>query len=639
MAKHHEDSWIRHAAAGGVEAGATIVLRRSGIPEIVLAGGLQFSQFLIQDPETRQAWKRCQHEEVDFVPRLVEQMFRRFYIRASVPLNNVSDDVSPEPCLILKKRTPRVCTSPPITMEPLVLEKEKSSSPGRQEKIIEPAATTGEPRYQFSQDEPLLVTTDEPKVCKEVERRASILKLTRLKDKIRNSVTEHTFLDSRSRHAARRASRSSVSTDNSDSSSQTASPTLPLPSLVEMPPMVESGPEDEIKDSGSRSSSSSSSAALPEQPAREKKTAISAPSPARSCIKKGASSTSNRQTKTNTDGGSSVPRRATVAIRDDLRQERERSMTDTSSMRRMTDKSMDDPKRPWRRSVTDPFRRTRASTKSNFDDWLAGMDLARAQAKAKAEAKVNKPPNKVLCRTASLSKHRAGSKKIVRDLAVLKQLFNHYDEDLSGFIEFHEFLPLLSRLMQMPKSEMNMTEVWRNWDEVDADGSGQISLDEFQRWYCETFNIDANPDFTDFFNCEDLLDDDQLMIRDVARSLEMQETQIDKLFKEFQRLDVNGNKKLEFEEFKVMLMKQLVQSPSSSGQSPNQAQDVPQAVLSKFWNEINPEGNGGVKFPEFAKWYTKYLHNDTFSPMEYYYQTLGGGFRRAFSQRRTEVDQ
>ncbi|CAK0889903.1 unnamed protein product, partial [Prorocentrum cordatum] len=78
-------------------------------------------------------------------------------------------------------------------------------------------------------------------------------------------------------------------------------------------------------------------------------------------------------------------------------------------------------------------------------------------------------------------------KMVVRDLEEVRRIFNTFDADQSGAIEPAEFLPLLSRLMRQPQSEMDKAVVWQCWEGMDEDGSGQITFDEFEKWYCDTF--------------------------------------------------------------------------------------------------------------------------------------------------------
>lgn len=267
---------------------------------------------------------------------------------------------------------------------------------------------------------------------------------------------------------------------------------------------------------------------------------------------------------------------------------------------------------------------------SSFDQWnviherkLALEDKAKQEkARLKLEKQTAMIPFDVLSTAGLLS----GSSKlsvasrvceaVVRDVGEVRNIFDFFDQDQSGQIDPGEFCALLSRLMKLPKSEMDMTEVWRNWDAVDQDASGTISFEEFQKWYFGTFQIE-NPDFTDFFSKEELcLTANELMIRDVARDFDMDLPYIEKLWKEFERLDADNSGKLEFKEFQLLVNTQV--KPKRSGGTG----EVPASLIKKFWQDIDPKGVGSVSFPVFAQWYVAFFADSTLTPMERYYKLL-----------------
>lgn len=68
------------------------------------------------------------------------------------------------------------------------------------------------------------------------------------------------------------------------------------------------------------------------------------------------------------------------------------------------------------------------------------------------------------------------------------RIFKSFDEDDSGEIEFGEFLPLLRRLMRLPKSdEIPESRAQKFWRELDRDGSGGVDFGEFLVWYAKYF--------------------------------------------------------------------------------------------------------------------------------------------------------
>jgi len=65
-----------------------------------------------------------------------------------------------------------------------------------------------------------------------------------------------------------------------------------------------------------------------------------------------------------------------------------------------------------------------------------------------------------------------------------------FDEDESGEIEFHEFEKLLYKLMKIPQgAELPAKRVQHFWKEIDLDGSGSVSFDEFLQWYIKYFDM------------------------------------------------------------------------------------------------------------------------------------------------------
>lgn len=264
-------------------------------------------------------------------------------------------------------------------------------------------------------------------------------------------------------------------------------------------------------------------------------------------------------------------------------------------------------------------RRIRTKARSSFNSWMARVDQARLMEK-QHEEELHYAIKKDEIKTGQLASGKG--RKLVRDIQEIHRIFNYFDDDQSGFIEPHEFPPLLARLMKTPKSEMDMTEVWRNWDVVDVDGSGKISFEEFQNWYCNTFGI-AGPDFTGFFNTRDtdLISEEDWAVREVAKKLDMDYVAAESLYKEFKALDKDQSGSIEFEEFKVLVTNQLAASLKGT-QITKFDGDVPAKVLAKFWQDIDTDGSGSVTFEEFAAWHRQFF-NTEFSPMEQYYAQQG----------------
>ena len=72
-------------------------------------------------------------------------------------------------------------------------------------------------------------------------------------------------------------------------------------------------------------------------------------------------------------------------------------------------------------------------------------------------------------------------------------MFQVFDEDESGEIEFPEFEKLLYKLLKVPKEvELPATRVQHFWKQIDLDGSGGVCFAEFLRWYIKYFDMKGN---------------------------------------------------------------------------------------------------------------------------------------------------
>eukprot|EP00747_Dinoflagellata_sp_TGD_P078517 gnl/TRDRNA2_/TRDRNA2_160104_c3_seq1.p1 gnl/TRDRNA2_/TRDRNA2_160104_c3~~gnl/TRDRNA2_/TRDRNA2_160104_c3_seq1.p1 ORF type:complete len:694 (-),score=100.85 gnl/TRDRNA2_/TRDRNA2_160104_c3_seq1:128-2209(-) len=77
--------WLRSTVAGGASGAARSKLQRCGISDKIIEGGLQVGEYLLQDEQTRQIWARCRHDEAKFISKLVAITMSRFDIH-TVPL-------------------------------------------------------------------------------------------------------------------------------------------------------------------------------------------------------------------------------------------------------------------------------------------------------------------------------------------------------------------------------------------------------------------------------------------------------------------------------------------------------------------------------------------------------------------------
>jgi len=285
-----------------------------------------------------------------------------------------------------------------------------------------------------------------------------------------------------------------------------------------------------------------------------------------------------------------------------------------------------EPRPPERGSVAGASPRRsyikKASQSSSFDKWISNVKRSVKQQHELEIVQEHEKQNAVEETPMLAKSSKKAARKVIRDLSEIRRVFTHFDKDGSGLIEPCEFLPLLSKLLRQPVSEMDKTEVWKNWDQVDTDGSGQISWEEFQTWYCETFSIDISPDFTDFFS-DDIVPTTERLIREVAKKTGSDNMCIESIYKQFTALDNDKSGHLDKAEFQILIERQITQG--------SDVQELPAKVLDKLWLDIDADGSGMVSFEEFAVWYLKFFLGDI-SPMEQYYKLLGSGFRSSMVQ-------
>lgn len=599
----HEDAWIRTVAAGGLAGGAKVRLLRSGIPDVVLEGGLQLAKVLEQDAEARQIWNRIQQDEAEFVACTVEKLFGRFAIRAAVPFC-VEDS-----CLVL---TPRP-HSPDV---PDGCASRGTSSPQN-------GTRQGPPRTIKADPPPWVPPTSLTRAPWSEAEDAERWKLQRHAE-----LVEHRP-ERRPLHSARAIS----------------SPD-PCAERVGSPPVGAAWPERPGKTPRRRICSARNrrigaakdverrprSAATPQLPSGKSHQGVESSSFG-SC--RGSptidapafprqTSGNEQQTLQHRSGDepSKAPKtsRMQASLRSSRRVEEHSEETAKTNFAEEANKRMSVCRRPSGGS--------KRFSLSNFDKWMKSVQKTRQQEREDYEVSVIQKDDakKLKCEMANLSLHTLGKKnsarkKVERDISEVRRIFNFFDADHSGTIEPQEFIPLVSRLTKLPKSELNMTEVWRSWESVDTDNDGYITFDEFQTWYCTTFDL-GNPDFTNFFH-QGLVSPDSQTIREVAIKLGISSVDVENIYTEFKKLDHNEDGRLQFDEFKALLVTQFKNNTKYSARM--SGSEVPPSMISKFWKELE-NGSGYCNFEAFASWYVTYFHSEI-SPMEHYYQGLGRSFR------------
>lgn len=270
------------------------------------------------------------------------------------------------------------------------------------------------------------------------------------------------------------------------------------------------------------------------------------------------------------------------------------------------------------------LRSLRKVAESGFDNWMSNArETAVGQRRVTQELESEKQ-QRIQSGVEDTPMLQSGGKRaalrVVRDLSEVRRIFGNFDEGQSGVVEPKEFLPLLSRLLRQPVSEMDKTQVWKEWDELDTDGNGRVTYTQFEVWYIKTFKIEHSPDFTEFLS-KDAVPEESKRIREFSKNFGADILDVEKVWKEFKRLDEDQSGTLEREEFAVLIQRQLAPGGGAGG-----ASEVAPRVIDKFWMEVDADGDGVVSFEEFAAWYMRCFLGGT-SPMENYYQKLGKGFR------------
>lgn len=307
-----------------------------------------------------------------------------------------------------------------------------------------------------------------------------------------------------------------------------------------------------------------------------------------------------------------------------------------------TDATSDDEGAAIGRALTLPVtprarKRQTLTAPSSFSAWMCHHSQTAHQKQEDEMQERSRQNTKEVCDDQSspvLAKQgRRVQKNIVRDITEVRRIFKACDEDCSGSMHQSDFLPLLQRLMRLPKSEMDMKEVLHQWEDLDSDGLGHINIEEVQRWYCNAFGIEDSPDFTTFFS-QDLVPSWQREVRDIARKLQIDACEVEKIWNEFKKLDKDGSGALEQNEFDQLIRshfeaeeKKSKKKRGKNARVGNEKAEVPQKMLQKFWNEVDADSDGAVSFEEFVAWYHKSFYGVANSPMEQYYQTLGKSYR------------
>merc|ERR1712224_636434 len=112
----------------------------------------------------------------------------------------------------------------------------------------------------------------------------------------------------------------------------------------------------------------------------------------------------------------------------------------------------------------------------------AGADLSRTD--EGAAGPTDEEINEIFLKRYKMSKEELQqmAEKMgiqLNNLCYLKQEFDAYDEDRSGYIDVKELKELLEKLGE----ELSEEELEQAFKELDSDGSGEIEFFEFVEWF------------------------------------------------------------------------------------------------------------------------------------------------------------
>ncbi|CAE8587849.1 unnamed protein product [Polarella glacialis] len=73
----------------------------------------------------------------------------------------------------------------------------------------------------------------------------------------------------------------------------------------------------------------------------------------------------------------------------------------------------------------------------------------------------------------------------------VKKLYDRFDLDKSGAIEYDEFVLMVAELFGAKEGDISKDRLRRSWKEIDMDGSGEVDFAEFVTWYVKYFGKDG----------------------------------------------------------------------------------------------------------------------------------------------------
>jgi hypothetical protein len=143
----------------------------------------------------------------------------------------------------------------------------------------------------------------------------------------------------------------------------------------------------------------------------------------------------------------------------------------------------------------------------------------------------------------------------------------------------------------------------------------EVTLDSFVSWYVQNmFKHVAG-----LLGAKDQCASDA-MVYDMAKKFGVSASAIDRIKKDFDRFDEDGNGTLEREEFQRMLFS-IFQAKTG---------DLSENRLRLFWMEIDSDNDGTIAFAEYVKWHLKYFDpaGPTCNLADSFYDSFNPRFQR-----------
>jgi len=224
---------------------------------------------------------------------------------------------------------------------------------------------------------------------------------------------------------------------------------------------------------------------------------------------------------------------------------------------------------------------------------------------------------------------------VTPDLASIRRIFDRHAADPFECCRIEErvFPALLSELLHVKwSSQMSLAQIWSHWDELCADGDGMVSYDAFLQWYSQKFQVDVTPDFTSFFTEEDLVSEEQLMLRELAKAKNLNIAETEHLWEVWKRIDTDGSGCLDVVEFEEMMRHLLLKESGAN----NKKSRLPPNMIQVLWGDL-AGSEGKVHLEDFVVWYPQYFGgkgaDQGGAAVETFYKRVGEGGRRPSFKR------